>query len=286
METVRLWPLSQAEINGGSNNFVDALYAAKPPQVKDAPVGRVAFVDLVAAGGYPEALSRQGRRRDRWFRDYLDTTMDRDLRDISDALKLDAMPRLLRLLATQAAGLLNHKAVADRLQLHPDTIKSYTQLLETVFLVQRLPAWRPGLGAREVHAPKLHLVDAGLLAHLLAADTERIVHDDQVTGRLVENFVAMEVVKHADWAQVDTRVYHYRDGRDEIDIVLESRSGDIAAIEVKAGASLDARDWRPLAKLRDRSPARFRTGVVIHTGHQTIPLGDRLWAVPISGLWT
>ena len=68
-------------------------------------------------------------------------------------------------------------------------------------------------------------------------------------------------------------------------IVLESRSGHIAAIEVKAGASLDPRDWRALAKLRDRSPDKFRAGVVIHTGRQTLPLGDRLWAVPISGLW-
>lgn len=194
------------------------------------------------------------------------------------------MPRLLRLLATQAAGLLNYKTVADRLQLHPDTVKSYTQLLETVFLVQRLPAWRPGLGPREVHAPKLHLVDSGLLAHLLGADEKRIADDDQVTGRLLENFVAMELVKHAEWAQTDTRVHHYRDGRDEIDLVLESRSGDIAAIEVKAGASLDARDWRPLTKLRDRTGPRFRSGVLIHSGRQTLPLGDRLWAVPISGL--
>lgn len=63
-------------------------------------------------------------------------------------LKLNEMPRLLRLLASQAAGLLNYEALADRLQPHPDTIKSYFQLLETVFLVYRLPAWRPGLGTR------------------------------------------------------------------------------------------------------------------------------------------
>lgn len=285
MELVRLWPLSQGEIHGSRGNIIDALYAQAPPQVQDAPVGRAAFVETVAAGGYPEALERQGRRRQTWFRDYAETTLDRDLRDVSDALKLEAMPRLLRLLAAQAAGLLNYKTVADRLQLHPDTIKSYTHLLETVFLVQRLPAWRPGLGAREVHTPKLHLVDPGLLAHLLAADEERIAHDDQVTGRLLENFVAMEIVKHADWAKTDARVHHYRDGRDEIDLVLESRSGEIVAIEVKAGASLDARDWRALTKLRDRAGSRFRAGVLIYTGRQTLPLGDRLWAVPVSGLW-
>jgi hypothetical protein len=79
---------------------------------------------------------------------------------------------------------------------------------------------------------------------------------------------------------------HAREIGNPRSIVLESRSGDLVPIEVKAGASLDARDWRALAKLRDRAPARFRSGVVIHSGRQTIPLGDRLWAVPISGLWT
>lgn len=284
-ELVRLWPLSQAEIHGSQRNFIDAIYAQSPPRIDDAPVGRAAFVEVVAAGGYPEALRRQGRRRQTWFRDYVETTLDRDLRDVSDALKLEAMPRLLRLLAAQAAGLLSYKTVADRLQLHSDTVKSYTQLLETVFLVLRVPAWRPGFGAREVHSSKLHLVDSGMLAHLLTADERRIASDDQVTGKLMENFVAMELVKHRDWAQTDVRIHHYRDGRDEIDLVLENRSGDIAAIEVKAGATLTARDWRALAKLRDRVGGRFRAGIVIHAGRQTVPLGDRLWAIPLSGLW-
>jgi predicted AAA+ superfamily ATPase len=285
MELIRLWPLSQSEVHGSHDNVVDALFAADPPLIDDAIVGRGAFVEIVAAGGYPEALARHGRRRQTWFRDYVETTLDRDLRDVSDALKLEAMPRLLRLLAAQSAGLLNYKTIADRLQLHPDTVRSYVELLETVFLVRKLPAWRPGLGSREVHSPKVHVVDSGLLAHFLAADEKRISEDDQVTGKLLESFVAMEIVKHVDWAQVDARAHHYRDGRDEIDMVLESRSGDLVAIEVKASATLHARDWRALEKLRQRTDERFRAGVLIHAGRQTLPLGDRLWALPISGLW-
>jgi predicted AAA+ superfamily ATPase len=68
-----------------------------------------------AGGGYPETLGREGRRRQTWFRDYVETTLDRDLRDVSDALKLEAMPRLLRLLAAQSAGLLNYKKMSTRL---------------------------------------------------------------------------------------------------------------------------------------------------------------------------
>jgi hypothetical protein len=82
MEIVTLWPLSQAEIHGSKTNFVDLLFASNPPQISEAPAGRDAFADIVAAGGYPEARIRDGRRRDRWFRDYIDTTLDRDLQDI------------------------------------------------------------------------------------------------------------------------------------------------------------------------------------------------------------
>ena len=285
METVRLWPLSQSEIHGGTGNFVDALFAAEPPRVIDAPVGREAFVEAVAAGGFPEARAREGRRRTRWFASYLDTTLDRDLREISDARKLQEVPRLLRLLASQAANIVSYRAIAAKLELTHDTVREYVGLLQTVFLVHLLPAWRPGIGAREVHAPKAYLVDAGLLAHLLGADERRIEADDQVTGKVLENFVVTEVLKHADWATTDSSAYHYRQRDDEIDLVLESRTGDVVAIEIKAAASSGRRDVRAMEKMRDKTGTRFKAGVVVCTCEQTAPLGDRLWTVPLSGLW-
>lgn len=286
MEIIRLWPLSQAEIHETNANFIDALFAARPPRVARAPVGRDAFAGIVAAGGYPEARLRSGRRRDRWFGSYLETTLDRDLRDITAARKLDEVPRVLRYLSTQAAGLLSYRKVAARLDLNHETVKEYVALLQTIFLVRILPAWRPGIGAREVQAPKCYLVDSGLLAHLAGADEYRIASDDQITGKVLENFVVMEVLKHVDWATTDTIAYHYRLRDDEIDLVLESRSGEIVAVEVKSAATLRATDWRPMQKLRDARKDQFRAGVVIYSGAQTIPLGDRLWAVPISGLWS
>jgi predicted AAA+ superfamily ATPase len=178
-----------------------------------------------------------------------------------------------------------HKQLWISAQLHHDSVRSYIQLLETVFLIYRRPAWRPGLGSREIHAPKVNVIDSGLLAQLLGADVDRIRTDDQVTGKVLENFVAMEIVRLAQCAKTDVRPHHYRDGRDEIDIVLDTRPGDLVAIEVKASASLDATGRRALTRLRDTTGGRFRAGIVPYTGRQTIPLGDRLWAVPVSGRW-
>ncbi len=286
METIPLWPLSQREIHRSGGNLVDSLFGGEPPRISAETVGRKAFVVAAAEGGYPEARLRAGARRARWFSSYLDTTLDRDLRDISDARKLSEVPRLLRLLATQAANVVSYCALAAKLELTADTVHEYVDLLQTVFLVRLLPAWRPGLGARETHAPKTYLIDSGLLAHLLAADEHRIATDDQITGKVLENFAVTEILKDLDWAGTDARAYHYRQREEEIDLVLEARSGDIVAIEIKATSSVTRRDLRAIARLRDQTGTRFKAGAVICTGPRSIPLGDRLWALPIGALWS
>ena len=137
-----------------------------------------------------------------------------------------------------------------------------------------------------LHAPKVYITDSGLLAHLLGADEQRIAKDDRVTGIAFETFAAMEVMKLASWSDVDPRIYHFRDRRGaEVDLVLEDRSGRVIAIEIKAKASPTRNDTKSLIKLRDALGSQFVSGAVIHTGEQTLPLGDRLWGIPISGLW-
>jgi predicted AAA+ superfamily ATPase len=285
IETLNLWPLAQSELRGGRVNFVDALFAGMPPRLSGCEVGRNAFASIVAAGGYPEALLRTGGRRERWFESYIDSTLDRDLRDISDAIKIEEMPRLLRLIATQAANLLSYRNASGRLGLSAETVKTYVGILEQLFLVRRLPAWRPGLGAREVSTPKVYLVDSGLLTHLLGADEARIARDDQITGKVLENFVAMELLKHLGWARNRVRLYHYQRDREDVDLILERADGQIVAIEVKGRTTIGSQDYKWLIKLRERRSSRFVAGVVIHPREQTIPLGDRLWALPIDALW-
>jgi uncharacterized protein len=285
IETLNLWPLAQSEIRGSRVNLVDALFAGTPPQLSGCTVGRDAFAHLTAAGGYPEALVRSGARRERWFESYIDSTLDLDLRDISDAIKIEEMPRLLRLIAAQAANLLSYRNAAARLRLSPETVQAYVGLLEQLFLVRRLRAWRPGLGAREASTPKIYLTDSGLLAALLGADETRSALDDQLTGMILENFVAMEILKHVDWSTNRVRLYHYQRDREDVDLILERADGKIAAIEVKSRATIGSRDYKWLVKLRERRGPLFAAGVVIHPREQTIPLGERLWALPIAALW-
>ena len=132
-------------------------------------------------GGYPEAVQRTtDDRREAWFASYLSTILQRDVRDLARVEGLHALPNLLKLLAARASGLLNLADVSRDAGLSHTTLTRYLSLLETVFLVHRLPAWSPNLGKRLVKAPKLHLVDTGLACHLLGADTRRLSRNHAV----------------------------------------------------------------------------------------------------------
>lgn len=106
-----------------------------------------------------------------------------------------------------------------------------------------------------------------------------------MTGKLCETFVAGELLRHASWSEQQPRLFHYHRDREDVDIVLENNRGEIAAVEVKASATVRSGDWKWLRKLADAREERFRAGIVVYAGERTVPLGRRLWAVPYSGLW-
>jgi hypothetical protein len=286
---VNLWPLSRAEIEGKRGSVIDTLLDGVPPQVSGAPKGRAASAEIVVAGGFPDALTRTPRQRARYLRSYVRAILARDLPEIGgvrvDPSKLE---QVLRLLAARTSGLVNYSALARELALDDKTIKAHAELLTQLFLLYRLRPWLANLGARQVKTPKLLLTDTGLAAALVGVDAARYSAPDQggVAGGLFETFVVMELIKQATWSATPVEVFFYRDTeKREVDLVIESASGDVAAIEAKSAAVVTASDARGLRLLRDKLGPRFKTGIVVYSGEHTLPIDDRIWALPISGLW-
>lgn len=286
MEVIPLYPLSAGELAGQREGFVPRLFdgtlAAAPPMgaADDLPARLV-------RGGYPEAIQRDAEdRRARWFASYVSTILQRDVRDLARVEALSALPNLLKVLAGRASGLLNLADVGRDAGLPHTTLTRYLALLETVFLVHRLPAWSPNLGKRLVKAPKLHLVDTGLACHLVGADSRRLSDDRALLGRLLETFVVGELRKVLSWSDPQTTLYHYRTAvGSEVDVILERPDGSVAAIEVKASHTVAAADFTALRALHDSLGSLFRTGVILYSGDQLIPSGDKLWLVPLPFLW-
>jgi uncharacterized protein len=285
IEIVPLLPLSQAEIRGApASGFLDAAFAGA---FADKAVQTDDLAALVMTGGYPEAVARTGESRRRaWHRAYLRSLLDRDLRDLSHASRLDRMPDLFNLLATRAGQLVNWSSLGNDARLDGKTVEHYLRLLEQLYLVRRLPAWSGNQTQRLVSTPKLHFIDSGLLASTLGLNAAQVMLDRSPLGPALETFVHGELLKASHLSADPVNLSHYRD-KDmlEVDFVLE-RSGDIVGVEVKAAASVTAADFRGLKRLRDRVGAQFRSGIVLFDGEQVLPFGDRLFAAPIAHLWT
>lgn len=285
MEVMRLWPLSQSEIEGTSGTFAEALLSGDVERIA-ARAPRVDRDDLlrrIAAGGFPEAVARRGGRRERWFDSYVDTVVQREIRDLANVTGLTEVPRLLLMLAARATNVVNHAALARDMGIPQTTLKRYFSLLESTFLIRTVPAWYRNIGQRLVKSPKLAIVDSGLMLHELGV-SDGI--PDTAVGPLVENFVLMELIKQADLARRRPNVLHYRTGTGiEVDAVLEGRDGKLAAIEVKATTTVTQRSLRGLRALEDKLGDDFVCGVVLHTGEHARHLTRRIWALPHSALW-
>jgi predicted AAA+ superfamily ATPase len=287
MEILTLWPLSQGEIEGAREGFVDAVFGDRLPPLPGAPSTASGLPERIVRGGYPELVAGGTRVRQRaWFGSYITTILQRDVRDLAHIEGLTALPRLLALLAARPMGLLNYADLARHSGLPQSTLKRYLTLLETTFLVRTLPAWFVNVGKRLAKAPKVFLTDTGLAAHLMGTDALRLREDRGLLGPLLENFVAMEATKQAAWSRAQPQLFHFHTAEGhEVDLVLEEASGRIMGIEVKAAATVGEKDFKGLRVLAQAAGGRFRRGVLLYTGTQIVPFGANLHAVPLEALW-
>jgi len=285
MEPFTLWPLSMGEQRGQASRFVDSVFDLEASPPRSLP-GFSDRWEHIALGGYPEVLQREAQdRRDAWFRAYLTTIVQREIRDMANIDGLLDLPRLLSLLASRVGGLSNHASLSRDSGLPQTTLKRYLSLLEAAYLIVYVPAWSRGPGKRLTRSPKIYLTDTGMLCHLLQLDSSRL-SEHTLSGRILETFVLMEIRKQQGWSREQPAVSHYRtsSGR-EVDFVLEQRAGNCVGIEVKASGTVRPGDFAGLQDLAARLPRRFLRGIVLYGGTETVAFGDRMEAWPLQSLW-
>ncbi|WP_378614237.1 ATP-binding protein [Nonomuraea cavernae] len=285
-----VWPFAEQELAGGSMSFLSKAFdepeALRTPGESD--FGRSDYFELIARGSYPEILTmRSERARDQWYVTYVRSIIDTDIREMAKIDEPSGLGRLLRLLAASTAQELNLVKVGSDLGIHRTTVQRYLGLLETVFLVQSLPAWSRNLTARAVRRPKLHLTDTGLAAHLLSVDAEGLAaRVAPARGPLVETFIVGELSKQATWSPFRVGLYHWRVSQGpEVDLVIERTNGRVVGVEAKATDAVGLDDFKGLVALRDSLGDGFVHGFVFYTGRRSLSFGDRLTALPLSALW-
>ena len=292
VDIIPVLPLSQGEIDDIRETFVARLLDGAGIDIAPAQsTTRDEYAQRATSGGMPVALRRPpGRSRSRWFSNYVNLVIDKDVLDISRVRQREMLPRLLGQLAARSGQVLNMAAISGTVGLEKSTAENYIKLLEAVFLVYRLPAWGTTLGSRVTKHPKIHLVDSGVMAWLLNVTPQKIAQAAPATlteyGHLLETFAVGEILKQASWSDAPVAPGHFRtEAGDEVDLVLERDDGQVIAVEVKAGSRISGEDFRGLRQLRERIGPRLEEAIILHTGEHAYTHDDWITVLPLDRLW-
>jgi hypothetical protein len=287
---LRLWPMTEGEKGGaGGAGLWSALLAAGSAAEARKGIGHEAgprdWRRRVLAGAFPVpalTLDESGRRA--WFDGYVQTVLERDLRDLSQVPSLPDFRRLMGLAALRTGQLLNQSLLARDAGLSQPTAHRYLNLLETMLQIVRLPAWSVSRTKRLVKSPRLYWADPALAAHLAGLAEEESLRGSAIEGGLLENFVLLHLLAwretHAPRAEILT--WRTVAGAD-VDFVVEC-GRRLLPIEVKAGRSLTGEDLRGLEAFLEEHGRAAPFGLALHTGEDAYLATPRIVAAPIAGL--
>lgn len=246
--------------------------------------------ESVWTGSYPAIFDRRLPPRE-WFGAYAATYVERDVRSILRVADLTLFQTFLRLCAARTGQLLNLSQLGGDVGVSHNTARAWLSVLETSYLVMRLPPFWANIGKRLVRTPKLHFLDTGLACHLLGIRTPAELEHHPLRGPLLESWVVSEAVKALHHAGETPRVWFYRDrSGNEVDLLVEL-GPDLLAVEVKAGATVPMEAVRTLRRrcepiasdgtrrvipvlVHGGDASSTRLGVTLHPWHAPLPGGQ------------
>lgn len=286
--TLQLHPFTQGELVDQNEDWVSAVLTLSGntlPHDLEPSASREEIVARAAKGGYPPVQDLSEAQRHLWLKDYSNRLTQRDAKDLGQ-LNTNTLSRLLKLLAAAPGGELVVQRLAERLGASRETVERYLELLDSMFLTLKLPAWSRNLTTRQVRRPKLYLSDPGLFTSIENLNTEHLLSPQgfDYLGGLMETFVVCELTRQLSWSATPYEMFYYRD-RDgaEVDLIIETPSG-VIGVEVKASTSISPRHFKHLQNLRDRLGEQFRVGIVLNLANPAL-VGRKLYSLPFNTMW-
>ena len=277
-----LHPMTRREQRGATTRepfLVRFLKSPVLPTGKPTPVTE----KEVLTGGLPPACLGPADGVAEWFRAYVQTYVERDVRQLSQITDLVAFRTLAQLAALRTAQVLVISTLGRDAKLNAVTAGRYLDLLEASFLIRRLPPFLKNRSSRLVKSPKLYFTDSGLAAHMAGIATLDPGRDSLLRGALFETYVAQNLAAllESHWPDAQLAFWHEQ-GRHEVDFVIEV-GRKVFAIEVKAASRWSEGDLAGLRAFLERTPACV-AAVLAYNGREAVKLGERLFAIPLGNL--
>ena len=275
-----LWPMTRRERRGlGQTGCWDELLAAPDSAWKDVLMAQAEdaedWRDVVRRGGFPDPAVHLADDAERaiWFDGYLRTYLERDLAALSSVASLVDFRRLVRAACLRVGQVVNQTEIGRDVALPQSTVHRYLNLLETSYLLVRLPAYAVNRTKRLIKSPKLYWCDTGLALRIAGADP---------APAHLENLVLCDLLAWRDSRPDPAEVTYWRTTTgEEVDFVIEA--GDtLLPVEVKATANPRLRDCTRLRAFRKEYPKQARPGLLLHAGDRVEWLAPDVLAVPWS----
>jgi len=279
---IRLRSLSRGELRGCPPRFLATSFArewaSRHEELNKRDVIRLAF-----EGGYPEARELPKMPRRRWFLDYLEDILKKDIRDVTEIRKLEVLKEATVWLLAHTAQYFAVDELAEKCGVAKVTIDGYLSALEAMYLFDRVPAWHKTDYERVGKRAKWIASDPALVANILSWNEEDVYLDGTKNGKLVETWVYHELAAEAD-VTGSYEITQYRDrDKHEIDFIVENEELEMLGIEVKAG-SVSSDDFKHLRWFSENLAKKRFTGIVLYSGQDVLRFGEGFYAVPLSAL--
>lgn len=283
LHAIRLRTLSLGEIMSQKPSFLGKAFNRQFDEAR-APLGKREIIHLAFQGGYPECREFPVRPRKSWFADYLEHLLQKDVHDVTEIRKLDALREIAHWLLAHSSKFFTLEELCSKSSISKATAESYLSALCALYVFDKVPAWSKTDYDRIGKRSKYFTTDTGLMANLLGWDEEMAFVDADISGKLVESWVYHELAVLAD-VEGGYSISQYRDkNKREVDFIIENEKGDLLGVEVKAGANVSKNDFKHLKWFGCNLAKNPYTGIVLYPGEHVLRFGDGYYAVPMSCL--
>ncbi len=246
------------------------------------------YLQLAMQSGFPEPVFRLDQiNGSDWLESYLDHVISRDINDAAgrDPVRLR---QYLEVLGLSTSGLPTEATLTAAAGLNHRTAVAYDKTLRNLYLVDHVPAWSTNRLTQLNKGSKRYFTDAGLAMASARVTLQSAMRNSDLMGRILDTFVAHQLRPEVALLRPKARLHHLRTegGRQEIDLLIDLGPDQIIGIEIKATSAPTRRDAKHLMWLRERLGDKMIRGVVFHTGRFPYELDERIWALPISTIWS
>lgn len=267
-------------ILSGSNNFL------MQENISQTLAGRVAYLHLLPCsltelkkakllkgyenqifnGSYPEPIYKNIEAVD-WYPNYINTYVERDVRQLKNITDLGQFMKFLRLCAGRCGQMLNLQSLGNDCGIDAKTVQAWLHILQSSYIVYMLKPYYNNFNKRVIKSPKLYFYDTGLASSLLGIQNEQQLGLNPLKGSLFENMIIIDLLKQRLNKGLQDNLYYWRDKTgNELDVLLDGAT-KLTAIEIKAGATMNTDYQKGLLYFDNLSTEKNVEKILCYTGN-------------------